>query len=102
MPEAIDDQMAAVLLLQGLTVEYLVTDSHAARAGETVLIHAASVVSVVFWSRWPRPGAPELFAAVLVGSLEQRVAKTYALGDGATADRCLEDGQLTGKLLLIP
>jgi NADPH:quinone reductase len=42
LPTAISFETAAALLLQGLTAEYLVRDSHRVRAGETVLVHAAA------------------------------------------------------------
>lgn len=42
LPEAIDFPMAAAVLLQGLTAQYLDEDSHLVKQGETVLIHAAS------------------------------------------------------------
>lgn len=35
-------ETASALLLQGLTAQYLVRDSHAVKGGETVLIHAAA------------------------------------------------------------
>ncbi|GAC1392430.1 MAG: quinone oxidoreductase [Vulcanimicrobiaceae bacterium] len=42
LPEAIDVETAAALLLQGLTAHYLVHDSHDVRAGERVVVHAAA------------------------------------------------------------
>ncbi len=42
LPEEISFETAAALLLQGLTAQYLLRDSHALRAGETVLVHAAA------------------------------------------------------------
>ena len=42
LPDGIDYETAAALLLQGLTAQYLVRDSHALRAGESVLVHAAA------------------------------------------------------------
>ena len=41
LPDDIDHDTAAALLLQGLTAQFLSEDSHAIRAGETVLVHAA-------------------------------------------------------------
>jgi NADPH:quinone reductase len=41
LPDAISFETAAAVLLQGLTAQYLVTDSHDVQAGETVLVHAA-------------------------------------------------------------
>ena len=42
LPDDISFDTAAALLLQGLTAQYLVRDSHALKAGETVLLHAAA------------------------------------------------------------
>lgn len=42
LPDDISFDTAAALLLQGLTAQFLVRDSHAVKAGETVLIHAAA------------------------------------------------------------
>lgn len=42
LPEEISFETAASLLLQGLTAQYLATDSHTVKSGETVLIHAAA------------------------------------------------------------
>ena len=39
---------AAALLLQGLTAQFLLEDSHAVQAGETLLVHAAGG-GVCFW-----------------------------------------------------
>ena len=41
LPDDITHETAAALLLQGLTAQFLVDDSHAVRAGECVLVHAA-------------------------------------------------------------
>lgn len=42
LPDFISFETAASVLLQGLTAQYLATDSHKIKAGETVLIHAVS------------------------------------------------------------
>lgn len=42
LPEAISFETAAATLLKGLTAQYLVHDSYAVRAGDTVLVHAAA------------------------------------------------------------
>lgn len=42
LPNDIGFDLAAALLLQGLTAHYLVRDSHSVKAGERVLIHAAA------------------------------------------------------------
>jgi NADPH2:quinone reductase len=42
LPDHISHETAASLLLQGLTAQYLLRDSHRVQAGESVLIHAAA------------------------------------------------------------
>jgi NADPH2:quinone reductase len=42
LPDDIDDQTAAAMMLQGMTVEYLLLRTHPVKAGETILIHAAA------------------------------------------------------------
>ena len=42
LPDDIGFDTAAALLLQGLTAQYLIRDSHPLRAGESVLVHAAA------------------------------------------------------------
>ncbi|MCO8144880.1 quinone oxidoreductase [Rhodovulum tesquicola] len=42
LPDAIPDEIAASVMLKGLTAHYLVHDSFAVRAGQSVLIHAAA------------------------------------------------------------
>ncbi len=42
IPEGISDEMAAAVLLKGMTVEYLLNRTYPVRAGEQVLFHAAS------------------------------------------------------------
>src|SRR6476619_7799703 len=41
LPDDIGADTAAALLLQGLTAQFLLEDSHAVQAGETLLVHAA-------------------------------------------------------------
>lgn len=42
LPDDVSFETAAALLLQGLTAQYLVRDSHALTAGQSALVHAAS------------------------------------------------------------
>ena len=42
LPDAITSDVAAAIMLKGLTVAYLVEDSHVVQAGDTVLFHAAA------------------------------------------------------------
>jgi NADPH2:quinone reductase len=42
LPKNISFEIAATILLQGLTAHYLTTDSHKTQKGETVLVHASA------------------------------------------------------------
>src|SRR5699024_11268369 len=42
VPDGVDDRVAASMLLQGLTAHYLITDTHHAVGGDTVLITAGA------------------------------------------------------------
>lgn len=42
IPEGISDEQAAAIMLQGMTVEYLIRRTYNVKAGDTVLFHAAA------------------------------------------------------------
>jgi len=42
LPETIGDQIAAAMMLQGMTVQYLIRKVYPVKAGDTILIHAAA------------------------------------------------------------
>ena len=42
IPDGVGDDVAAAVLLQGLTAQYLVNDSYLVREGDVVLVHAAA------------------------------------------------------------
>lgn len=42
LPDAIDDKVAAAVMLKGMTAQYLVRRTHPVAAGETILVHAAA------------------------------------------------------------
>jgi NADPH2:quinone reductase len=42
LPDAITDQQAAAMMLQGMTAEYLLRRTYAVQPGDTVLVHAAA------------------------------------------------------------
>ena len=52
LTDAIDDRTAAAMMLQGMTVEYLIRRTHKVEAGETVLLHAAAGGIGLIASQW--------------------------------------------------
>ena len=88
LPDAIDFESAAAIMLQGLTAEYLLYRSYAVQAGDVVLIHAAAggMGSVLV------PWAKGLGAVVIgtVGSAEKAV-RAKALGCDLVVNYSEED-----------
>jgi NADPH2:quinone reductase len=52
LPAAISDQQAAAMMLQGMTVEYLIRRTFTVKAGMTVLLHAAAGGVGLIASQW--------------------------------------------------
>jgi NADPH:quinone reductase len=69
LPDGISDQTAAAMMLQGLTVQYLLRRTHRLQAGETILVHAAAGGVGLILCQW----AKHLGATVIgtVGSEEK-------------------------------
>src|SRR5258707_5716232 len=54
LPDDVDEETAAALMLKGMTAAYLVHRRHGVRAGETVLVHAAAGGVGLFLCQWAR------------------------------------------------
>ena len=54
IPDGIDDQTAAAMMLKGLTVQYLIRQIHSVQAGETILVHAAAGGVGLILCQWAR------------------------------------------------
>ena len=52
IPDGVDTEAAAAVLMQGVTAHYLATDTYPIRPGDPVLVHAAAAVSDNYLSRW--------------------------------------------------
>ena len=52
VPEDIDDQIAATLMLKGMTAQYLLRHTHRVKAGETILVHAAAGAVGALLCQW--------------------------------------------------
>lgn len=75
LPDTIDDETAAAIMLKGMTARYLLRESYAVKTGETVLIHAAAGGVGQISTQW----ANALGATVIgtVGSAEKaEIAKS--------------------------
>ncbi|HEU0147719.1 MAG TPA: quinone oxidoreductase [Bradyrhizobium sp.] len=54
LPDGIDDQTAAAMMLKGLTVQYLIRQVYRVRAGDTILLHAAAGGVGLILSQWAK------------------------------------------------
>ena len=54
LPDAVDDQQAAAMMLQGMTAQYLLRRTHRVQAGETLLVHAAAGGVGLILCQWAR------------------------------------------------
>lgn len=52
LPEEVDEETAAAVMLKGQTVEYLLRRTHALKAGETCLFHAAAGGVGLLFGQW--------------------------------------------------
>lgn len=71
LPDAISDEVAASVMLKGLTAQYLVTSSYPVKAGDTVLVHAAAGGVGLLVGQWLKAlGATTIGTAGSVEKLE--------------------------------
>lgn len=54
LPDGITDQQAAGMMLKGMTVEYLLQRTYKAKAGDTVLFHAAAGGVGLIFGQWAK------------------------------------------------
>ena len=54
LPDAVSDEQAAGMMLQGMTTRYLLRQTHRIEAGETVLIHAAAGGVGLIFCQWAK------------------------------------------------
>lgn len=88
LPDAIGFEQAAAVLLKGLTVQYLLRQTHGLEAGETVLFHAAAGGVGSIACQWAKAVGAKLIG--VAGSAE-KAARAKALGAWACIDSSRED-----------
>lgn len=76
LPDAIEFETAAAVLLQGMTVQYLLKQTYPVKAGDTILFHAAAGGVGLIACQWARALGVNLIGTV--GSNEKaELAKAY-------------------------
>ena len=77
LPEHVDDETAAALLLKGMTAEYLLHRTHRVRPGDTVLVHAAAGGVGLLLCQWARA-----LGARVVGTVSSETKAALARANG--------------------
>ena len=77
LPDGIDEQHAAALMLKGLTTQYLVRSCYQVKTGDTILVHAAAGGVGLLLCQW----ASHLGARV-IGTVSTREKADLAAGHG--------------------
>lgn len=77
VPAGIDDRQAAAMMLQGMTVEYLLRRTYPVRAGETILVHAAAGGVGLIMCQWAHD-----IGATVIGTVGSREKATLARAHG--------------------
>jgi NADPH2:quinone reductase len=90
LPDAIPDQIAAAMMLQGMTVRYLIRKVYPVQSGDTILIHAAAGGVGLILCQW----AASLGATVIgTVSNDEKAALARANGCHHTINYTQEDFQ---------
>ncbi|MEY3038415.1 MAG: hypothetical protein RL143_982 [Pseudomonadota bacterium] len=76
LPDSISFEQGAAMMLQGLTVQYLLNDSYTVKAGDTVLLHAAAGGVGLIAVQWLKALGARVIGTV--GNAEKaELAKSY-------------------------
>jgi NADPH:quinone reductase-like Zn-dependent oxidoreductase len=94
LPDDVADDVAATLMLKGLTAEYLLHRTHRLRAGETILVHAAAGGLGSFLCAWAkRQGAR------VIGTVSSQDKARRARDRGCDVAIVAPDGRFADEVL---
>ncbi len=77
IPRAISDQTAAAMMLQGMTVQYLLRETYRVKKGDTILIHAAAGGVGLILCQWAKH-----LGATVIGTVGTRKKADLAAAHG--------------------
>ncbi|MBU2286992.1 MAG: quinone oxidoreductase [Gammaproteobacteria bacterium] len=95
-PDGVSDDVAASLLMKGMTVEYLLNRCHAVQPGEAVLFHAAAGGVGLLAGQWGRHLGARMIG---IAGGPEKVALALANGYAECIDRHSEDVVVRVKAL---
>ena len=79
LPDAISEQTAAAMMLQGMTVRYLFRETYNVRPGTVMLFHAAAGGVGLIACQWARA-----IGATMIGTVSSDTKAALALANGCT------------------
>ncbi|MBC7943998.1 MAG: quinone oxidoreductase [Burkholderiales bacterium] len=79
LPDAISDQQAAAMMLQGMTAQYLLRRTYRVKAGDTILIHAAAGGVGLIVCQWANS-----LGATIIGTVGSEEKAALAKAHGCT------------------
>jgi NADPH2:quinone reductase len=77
LPDGISDQTAAAMMLQGMTVRYLIREVYPVKAGDTILIHAAAGGVGLILCQWAKA-----LGATVIGTVSSDEKAELAKANG--------------------
>src|SRR5688572_26955358 len=94
LPDDVDDESAASLMLKGLTAEYLLHRTHRVQSGDTVLVHAAAGGVGTFLCAWAKA-----LGARVIGTVSSAEKARIARDSGCDAAIVAQDGAFADAVL---
>lgn len=94
LPDDLDDETAAALMLKGMSAEYLLHRTHRVRAGETVLVHAAAGGLGLMLCGWARA-----LGARVIGTVSSEEKARLARAHGCEATIVTRDNRFAATVL---
>ena len=79
LPATIDDRTAAAMMVRGMTARYLLKQTYAAKAGDTILVHAAAGGVGLILCQWARH-----LGATVIGTVGSDAKAATARANGCT------------------
>ena len=77
LPEAIDDQVAAAMMVKGTTAQYLLRSTYRVQPGDTILVHAAAGGVGLIMCQWGK-----LLGATVIGTVSSDEKAELAKANG--------------------
>ncbi|GBG72007.1 hypothetical protein CBR_g10943 [Chara braunii] len=79
VPDGISDEMAAAIMLKGMTAHMLLIDVYPVKAGQFILVHAAAGGMGILLSQWARS-----LGAIVIGTVSSEAKAKVAMENGVS------------------